>query len=83
MIYVGFRLYRVLTPPRTPLFSSSDTNQSLPNLPRNTSLPTRFLIRLILSFQFLVSQSESNYSSRPAGSRSVTRFSVSLLAEFR
>ncbi|XP_021895534.1 sialidase [Carica papaya] len=67
----------LLTPPGTPLFPSSDCNESQPTLaaPRSSSL-VRSLSTTKAS-RLSVSQSESNHLSRPSRSSSVTRSSLS------
>lgn len=70
----------LLTPPGTPLFSSSDANESQPAAvaPRNGSL-TRSVSTTKTSRLSVSQSSESNNRPRPARSSSVTRSSVSNL----
>ncbi|KAK4834191.1 hypothetical protein QYF36_018607 [Acer negundo] len=68
----------LLTPPGTPLFPSSEGNESQPNpvaASRGSSMSRS--VSTTKASRLSVSQSESNYSSRPARSSSVTRSSVS------
>ncbi|KAJ4704204.1 mucin-17 isoform X1 [Melia azedarach] len=67
----------LLTPPGTPLFPSSDGIESQPNpvAPRSTYLARS--VSTTKASRLSVSQSESNHSSRPARSSSVTRYSMS------
>ncbi|XP_044472889.1 streptococcal hemagglutinin-like [Mangifera indica] len=67
----------LLTPPGTPLFPSSDGSESQPNpvAPRSSSLARS--VSTTKASRLSVSQSESNHSTRPARSSSLTRSSVS------
>nr|DAD18985.1 TPA_asm: hypothetical protein HUJ06_020448 [Nelumbo nucifera] len=69
----------LLTPPKTPLFSSSYTSEPPPTLlaPRSSSL-----VRSVFTTKtsrLSMTHSENNYSSRPTRSSSVTRPSISTM----
>ncbi|KAF3449283.1 hypothetical protein FNV43_RR10011 [Rhamnella rubrinervis] len=66
----------LLTPPGTPILPSSDRSESQPTLPAPRSSIVRSTSTTKAS-RLSVSQSESNHSSRPTRSRSVTRSSTS------
>ncbi|KAJ6407645.1 hypothetical protein OIU84_011017 [Salix udensis] len=68
----------LLTPPGTPLFSSSEGSESKPSsvAPRRSSMARSTSTTKVVS-RISVSQSESYHSSRPTRSRSVTRPSIS------
>ncbi|XP_025014807.1 sialidase isoform X2 [Ricinus communis] len=67
----------LLTPPGTPLFPTSDGSDSQPTLvaPRSRSLSRS--VSTTKASRLSVSQSESQHSSRPTRSSSVTRSSIS------
>ncbi|KAI3838228.1 hypothetical protein MKX03_025936 [Papaver bracteatum] len=79
----------LLTPPGTPLVSSSDANEprSAAAGPRrtmsvrsaSTTKASRFLVMALCKDMLSVAQPENNYSSRPTRSSSVTRSSISTI----
>ncbi|KAJ6969261.1 hypothetical protein NC653_037049 [Populus alba x Populus x berolinensis] len=77
-ILISFYVIRLLTPPGTPLFPSSEGSESQPTLvaPRSSSL-ARSASTTKAASRLSVSQSESYHSSRPTRSSSVTRPSIS------
>ncbi|KAF3449282.1 hypothetical protein FNV43_RR10010 [Rhamnella rubrinervis] len=67
----------LLTPPGTPVFPSSDGSESQPTLPAPRSSSIIRSTSTTKASRLLVSQSESNLTSRPTRSSSVTRSSTS------
>ncbi|KAK4775908.1 hypothetical protein SAY87_023869 [Trapa incisa] len=66
----------LLTPPGTPLFASSDGSESQPTTVVPRSRPMARSSSTIKASRLSVSHSESNHTSRPARSSSVTRSSI-------
>ncbi|XP_010252002.1 PREDICTED: cell wall adhesin EAP1-like [Nelumbo nucifera] len=66
----------LLTPPGTPLFSSSDTSEFPPTLSAPRSSSSGRSVSTTKASRLSVMQSENNHSSRPTRSSSVTQPSV-------